>query len=139
MISTNINQELMSSRDVSDQNLYSESSSSSQIFLGQNEDLWNEAVDQLLQWRDDSFDINIMDSAIDLAVDFKDAGWMSPSSMMVSEDDEVVFEWRVGNIIFIIEVMESGFAECTKYENLKVIDEYVLERNPITRRLEVTS
>jgi len=100
-------------------------------------------VDKLLQWMREA---NVTDtptplaanieSAIDLVVDSRDRVSV-PTSVALTDDDGVAFEWNLGDEIISIEILASGIAEKTRFRGGRVIEEAVYVRNPQTRRLEL--
>ncbi len=104
---------------------------------------WNAAVDRLLGWLPqgaagaaDAPSAACIQSAIDLVVDSRENASV-PTSIALTGDGGVGFEWRLGDEIVTIEIVASGLAEFTRFRNGRVVQEALLKRNPRTRRLEL--
>lgn len=104
---------------------------------------WNAIVDTLLAWLGQSgaggSDIPSrasIESAIDLAVDAQ-KNFTVPTSIALTGDGGVGFEWQQGDEIVTIEIVASGLAEFTRFRNGRVVQEALLRRNPKTRSLEL--
>lgn len=107
--------------------------------------LWDDACEQLLAWRSDpdAFDADdqptteILDTAIDFAVDERTRGGPAPSIIVPSGDGHIAFEWHARRSMMIIEFVGQGRAKFTKFADGLVIEKGVLERNPRSRKLEL--
>ena len=75
-------------------------------------------------------------SAIDLVFDSRENASV-PTSIALTGDGGVGFEWRLGDEIVTIEIVASGLAEFTRFRKGQVVKEALLKRNPRTRRLEL--
>jgi len=107
--------------------------------------LWDDACERMLAWRsnpdqfapDDQPSIEILDTAIDFAVDQRMRGGPAPTIIIPSGDGRVAFEWHLRHSTMIIDFVGRGRAEYTKFANGRVIEQGVLIRNPRTRKLEL--
>jgi hypothetical protein len=104
---------------------------------------WSAIVDTLLRWlvqdasqAADAPSSACIQSAIDLVIDSQENSSV-PTSIALTGDGGVGFEWRMGDEIITIEVVASGLAEFTRFRKGRVIQEALLKRNPRTRRLEM--
>lgn len=104
---------------------------------------WSAIVDGLLGWLSenatggaDAPSTASIESAIDLAVDSQE-NTSVPTSIALTGDGGVGFEWQMGDEIVTIEIVASGLAEFTRFRNGRVVQEALLKRNPRTRRLEL--
>ncbi len=108
--------------------------------------LWDDAIERMLAWRgdtdsfepDDAPEINILDTAIDLAVDERTRGGPAPSCVVPSGDGRVAFEWHDHDSTMIIEFVARGRARYTRLMLGKVVEKGVLVRNPLSRKLELS-
>jgi len=107
-----------------------------------NEDRWSATVDMLLAWfREAHADADRHAQAcIETAIDFVN-DWQEqlpvPTSIGLTGDGGVAFDWGSDADIFTIEILGSGLAELTQFRKGRVVSEGRLERNPRTRRLEL--
>ena len=107
--------------------------------------LWNDACERMLAWRsapdefdgDDQPSIEILDTAIDYAVDERDRGGPAPTIVVPSGGNKIAFEWHARRCTMIIEFIGCGYAKYTKFVDGRVIEKGVLERNPRTRKMEL--
>lgn len=60
-----------------------------------------------------------------------------PTSIGLTGDGGIAFDWGSDDDILTIEVLGSGLAELTQFRKGRVVSEERLERNPRTRRLEL--
>lgn len=112
----------------------------------QQEERWQSAIDNLLAWHhdnpttaDDTQARVCIESAIDFACDVRDVcDQMSvPTSVAMTDDGHVSFEWQYGDEIVTIEIVGRGLVELTRFRRGRVVQEAMLKRNPETRRLEL--
>lgn len=111
------------------------------------EDLWNEAIESMLDWRsdptqfapEDQPDFAILDTAIDYAMDSIPKKVPAPSSVAPSGSGRVSFEWHAGNDAVIFEIVRRGEAEYTRFAGGNVVRQGRFIRNPMTRKLELES
>jgi len=107
--------------------------------------LWDDACERMLAWRsgsehfdaDDEPTLEILDTAIDFAVDERTSGGPAPTIIIPSGDGKVAFEWHHRRGTMVIEFVGRGRAKYTKFADGRVIDKGVLTRNPQTRKLEL--
>ena len=107
--------------------------------------LWDDACERMLAWRsnptqfndEDEPSIEILDTAIDFAVDERTRGGPAPTIIIPSGDGNVSFEWHYRQSTMIIEFVDRGRAKYTKFASGHVIEKGVLIRNPQTRKLEL--
>lgn len=107
--------------------------------------LWDDACERMLAWRstpgqfnaDDEPSIEILDTAIDFAVDERTRGGPVPNIIIPSGDGKVAFEWHYRRNLMIIDFIGRGRAKYTKFADGRVIEKGVLIRNPQTRKLEL--
>lgn len=107
--------------------------------------LWDDACERMLAWRmdpgqfdeDDEPCIEILDTAIDFAVDERTGGGPAPTIVIPSGDGKIAFEWHYRRSTMIIEFVGRGRAKYTKFADGRVIDKGVLTRNPESRKLEL--
>lgn len=107
--------------------------------------LWDDACERMLAWRsnrgqfdaDDEPSIEILDTAIDFAVDEGTRGGPAPTIVIPSGDGKVAFEWHYRRSTMIIDFVGRGRAKYTKFADDRVIEKGVLIRNPRTRKLEL--
>lgn len=106
-----------------------------------NQVLWADAVDTMLGWLStpDEIDMACHKSAIDFAQDQIEIGAEAPSSILATEDGEITFEWRWGNLLYCVTIIDSGLAEYTKMQDFKVVEKGLLRRDPKTRKLQFES
>lgn len=103
---------------------------------------WRESVDMLLAWlREAQADADAhsqacIETAIDFVNDWQD-GLPVPTSIGLTGDGGVAFDWGSDADIVTIEILGSGVAEMTQFRKGRVVSEEKLERNPRTRRLEL--
>ena len=107
---------------------------------------WQAIVNRLLDWMREirspgveTSSIESIESAIDLAVDSRDEipAPTVPTSVGLTDDHGVAFEWHLGDEVVTIEIVASGIAEMTRFRVGRVVEEGLLVRNPQTRRLEL--
>jgi len=107
--------------------------------------LWDDACERMLAWRadpsvfdeDDRPTVEILDTAIDFAVDEGTRGGASPSIIVPSGDGRVAFEWHFRRSTMILEFVGCGRAKYTMFADGRVIEQGVLVRNPRSRKLEL--
>lgn len=107
--------------------------------------LWDDACERMLAWRsnpgqfnkEDEPSIEILDTAIDFAVDERTCGGPAPTIIIPSGDGKVAFEWHYRRNTMIIEFVGRGRAKYTKFADGRVIEKGVLIRNPQSRKLEL--
>lgn len=107
--------------------------------------LWDDACERMLAWRmntdqfepDDAPEIDILDTAIDFAVDERTRGGPVPTSIVPSGDGRVAFEWRYRGSTMVVEFVARGRARYTSFISGKVVAKGVLVRNPKSRKLEL--
>jgi hypothetical protein len=101
---------------------------------------WNEIVDVLLAWittaRADSSNKarRCIETAIELVKLWRANASVIPSSMGMSDDGEVAFEWVGDDHVLTIETLGDGRAELTHFQNGRVIEEgslYVPRYQPV--------
>jgi hypothetical protein len=106
------------------------------------EERWNATVDMLLAWfREAQADADrhtqaCIETALDFVNDFQ-SDLSVPTSIGLTGDGGVAFDWGSDDDILTIEVLGSGSAELTQFRKGHVVSEERLERNPRTRRLEL--
>lgn len=106
---------------------------------------WFDAIERMLEWRnspetfapEDRIDIGVLDSAIDLAVDYDSMNQPVPSSIVPSGSGCIAFEWNAGSETMIIELTGVGRATVTRFEDGRVVYRGVLLRDPKTRKLQL--
>lgn len=107
--------------------------------------LWDDACERMLDWRgnpgqfneEDEPSIEILDTAIDFAVDERTRGGPAPTIIIPSGNGKVAFEWHYRRSTMIIEFVGRGHAKYTRFADGRVIEKGVLSRNPQTRKLEL--
>ena len=107
--------------------------------------LWDDACERMLAWRsnpgqfdaDDEPSTEILDTAIDFAVDERTRGGPAPTIIVPSGDRKVAFEWHYRRSTMIIDFVGRGRAKYTKFADGRVVEKGVLIRNPQTRKLEL--
>lgn len=107
--------------------------------------VWDDACERMLAWRsnpnqfapDDQPSTEILDTAIDFAVDERTRGGPAPSIIIPSGDGRVAFEWHYRHSTMIIDFVGRGRAKYTKFADGRVVEKGVLIRNPQTRKLEL--
>jgi len=107
--------------------------------------LWYDACERMLEWRsnpdqfapDDQPLIEILDTAIDYAVDERNVGGPAPTIIIPSGDGRVAFEWHGRRSTMIIEFTGRGRANYTKFADGRVIEKGLLIRNPENRMMEL--
>jgi len=107
--------------------------------------LWDDACERMLAWRsstdqfepDDAPEVDILDTAIDFAVDERTRGGPAPSSIVPSGDGRVAFEWNDRGSTMVVEFIARGRARFTRIISGKVVEKGVLVRNPKSRKLEL--
>ncbi|MBV8781243.1 MAG: hypothetical protein JO353_07585 [Phycisphaerae bacterium] len=109
--------------------------------------MWRCAIDQILAWRstseqidlDDRPDADVLEAAIDFAVDQIEAcdGVVAPNSIVLSGSGRIAMEWNEESLTSIIEFVGRGTAVHTQFNRGKVILKQFLDRNPISRHLEL--
>jgi len=106
---------------------------------------WEDACERMLAWRsnpgqfapDDQPSTEILDTAIDFAVDERTRGGPAPTIIIPSGDGRVAFEWHYRRSTMIIDFVGRGCAKYTKFADGRVVEKGVLIRNPQTRKLEL--
>lgn len=107
--------------------------------------LWKKAIDQMLAWRNPALADNcgdfpaceIVDTAIDFAMDQFDGGSCAPDSIMPSGAGRIAMEWNNQNATMILEFIGLGSAVLTMFDSSgKIVERRSLERNPKSRKLE---
>lgn len=107
--------------------------------------LWEDACERMLAWRlnseafapEDQPSIEILDTAIDFAIDERTSGGPVPSIIIPSGDGRVAFEWHNRRSTMIIEFVGQGRAKYTKFIDGSVSEKGILVRNPRSRKLEL--
>ena len=103
---------------------------------------WSATVDRLLAWlREAQADADrhaqaCIETAIDFLNDFERCLPL-PTSVGLTGDGGVAFDWGAEGDIDTIEITGSGSAELTQFRKGRVVCEGRLERNPRTRKLEL--
>jgi len=103
---------------------------------------WRTLQDELLRWRvldsaefergrQPSFEV--IDGAIDFAIDCIDAGVQPPTAVAPSADGGVSFEWRKGSQVSHVEVLQRGRIEVLHLEGDRVLGSQVMVRSPTSR------
>jgi hypothetical protein len=108
-------------------------------------DIWQDAINNaLLVWLRNpetyceySIEPACLESALDFAIDQMGRGMIPPTSISPTSDGEVCFEWRHESYIFVVTIYDHGQAEYTTFDNCVVVDEGILVRDPITRKLQL--
>lgn len=131
----------ISSLDVIPTSNRSDDTDSSGDMITSERDPWKQAVDTLLGWYKDpdEIDADCLNSAIDFASDQRDDGVSPPSSIIATDDGEITFEWRRSRLLIMVTILASGLAEYTKLHDCRVVDEGLLRRDPLTRKLQLES
>jgi len=114
---------------------------------GASAELWGDAVERMLAWRsnperfepDDAPTLDVLDTAIDYAIDELDRSGPAPTSIVPSGDGRVAFEWYDQGSTMIVEFVGRGRARYTRIDAGKVVEKGVLVRNPRSRKLELGS
>lgn len=107
--------------------------------------LWKEIIESMLSWRSDSSkfdpadrpDQDILDAAIDYAVDASSSGAPVPSNVVPSGSGRVAFEWNAGDDAAIVEFIDRGVAMFTRFIGDCVEYKVRLLRDPRSRKLEI--
>jgi hypothetical protein len=116
-----------------------EETDSSRPSIAQPTELWSDVIDTLLGWSQSSDEIvpACLQSAIDFAWDQREARAAPPTSVIATEDGDITFEWRSPKLTIIVTILDSGRAEYVKLHDSQVVEEGLLRRNPLTRKLEL--
>ena len=110
--------------------------------------LWEEVNDTLLSWlggsssleEEDQPSREILESALDFTDDLRSEGQPAPSFVVPSRDGLIAFEWHYGGgRIEIVEVIKRGTFLYTQFTNNKVTKRVELTRNPLTRKMQLSS
>jgi hypothetical protein len=117
------------------------------------EELWRDAIDCMLRWSSDPDifaptdlpDPAVLESAMDLAFDLWDqeeerpraTRWAAPTSIVPSGDGRIAFEWNNKDETVIVEIVGAGSATATVFQAGKVVEHGPLQRNPLTRKIEM--
>lgn len=113
--------------------------------VGDDASQWDDAIERMLAWRsnpgqfneEDEPSIQIIETAIDFAVDERTSGGPAPMIIIPSGDGKVAFEWHYRRSTMIIEFVDRGRAKYTKFVDGRVIEKGELNRNPETRKMEL--
>ena len=115
-------------------------------YVNEEADLWKQAIDRMLTWKsgggadhpDDPPKAEIITAAIDYACDQSDSGISAPDSMVPSGAGRIAMEWNDRNGTTIIEFVDLGTAQFTRFDRGgKVVERHTLRRNPRSRQLEL--
>ena len=105
-------------------------------------DRWRILQDELLRWRmldSAAFErgrqpsSDVIDGAIDFAIDCIDEGMQPPTAAAPSADGGIAFEWRQGGRALHIEVLQRGRIEVLHLDGARVLGSHVMVRTPLTR------
>lgn len=106
--------------------------------------LWSQAVDAILSWKttgsgfteEDAPNAQILDTAIDYAIDQREQGLAAPSYAVPSGGGNIAFEWHSIRETLIVEFVARGRARFTHFKGDRVVARGHLIRNPLTRQLQ---
>lgn len=109
------------------------------------EGLWKQAIDEMLAWRagselfepDDVPDQEILDTAIDYAMDQIRERGPVPSSIIPSGSGRIAMEWNDRDSTVVIEFVALGVATYTLFDCGKRRHKLYLFRDPASRKLEL--
>lgn len=99
-------------------------------------------MDELLRWRSrgsDDFErgrkpsADVIDGAIDLAIDCSEEGLPPPTAAAPSADGGIALEWRQDDRVLHIEVLQRGRIEVIYLDGARLLGSHVLVRTPLTR------
>ena len=105
-------------------------------------DRWRGLQDELLRWRalgSDEFErgrqpsSDVIDGAIDFAIDCTEEGLQPPTAAAPSADGGIAFEWRQGGRVLHVEVLQRGRIEILHLDGTRVLGSHVMVRTPLTR------
>ena len=106
---------------------------------------WGRIIDQILEWKTnpellaypeiDPISTDLLHSAIDYAVDVRDALQppTEPSAVGPATNGVIAFEWRLGDSLWILEIVDIGRREVTEICGGSVVSNYMIERDPRDR------
>lgn len=106
---------------------------------------WNRIIDQMLEWISnpellgypeiDPISRDLIHSAINYAIVARDALQppIEPSAVGPTSDGGIAFEWRSGDLLRIIEIVDIGRGEVTEIRGGSVVSNYMIERDPRDR------
>jgi hypothetical protein len=107
---------------------------------------WNDALERVLSWRNETVDpsdtdspsIEIVDTALDFIADHREwAGRPSPTLIVPSGDGKIAFEWHSNGMVTIVEFVARGRARVTEFSDGRVVNTMTLIRNPTSRRIQL--
>lgn len=106
---------------------------------------WGRIIDQILEWKSnpellaypeiDPISRDLLNSAIDYASDARNEPQppAEPSAVGPASNGGIAFEWRVGEWLRIIEIVDIGRREVTEIRGGSVVSNYMIERDPRDR------
>lgn len=107
--------------------------------------LWKQAIDEMLRWKgsDDLFEpedrptAEILDTAIDYAMDQIKEGGPVPASIIPSGSGRVAMEWNDKLVTIVVEFTGLGIATYARFEHGRLVARSTLRRNPQSRKMEL--
>jgi hypothetical protein len=110
-------------------------------------DIWNRAIDELLDWMsqacaaldDDQPSKGALEAAIDFAQDQVAAGGPAPDSIVPSASGNIVMEWNDRGTIVLVRFVDVGEARMTRLEKGRVVFTGSLCRDPRSRSIQLRS